>query len=40
MDMASVLKKMVGYIGSCRVRYYDATVARELTAIYNRLVAK
>jgi len=30
-------RKKEGYLGSFRVRYYDVTVARELTAIYTML---
>ena len=30
-------RKREGYLGSFRIRYYDVTVARELTAIYTML---
>lgn len=31
-------RKHESYLGSCSLRYYDASIARELTAIYNTLV--
>lgn len=33
-------RKKPGYMGSLRVRYYDAEIARELRAIYNNMLTK